>query len=102
MAVEDHAEHVVALALHPVGAPPDAGEGGTVRAAGPEPGAETEALSARFRRGLGASVAAARQLGVEKVLPKPFTRVDLELLIRSLIDRPGPAAATPPRETVSS
>jgi CheY-like chemotaxis protein len=39
------------------------------------------------------------------VLPKPFTRVDLELLIRSLIDRAAPAAdgaAAPPRETVSS
>jgi CheY-like chemotaxis protein len=38
------------------------------------------------------------------VLPKPFTRVDLELLIRSLIDRPGQASdgsALPPRETIS-
>jgi signal transduction histidine kinase/CheY-like chemotaxis protein len=38
------------------------------------------------------------------VLPKPFTRVDLELLIRSLIDRPGQASdgsASPPRETIS-
>jgi DNA-binding response OmpR family regulator len=32
------------------------------------------ALSARFRRGLGGSIEAARRLHVEKVLPKPFTR----------------------------
>ena len=34
-------------------------------------------LSARFRRGLGESVEVARQLGVNKVLPKPFTRKEL-------------------------
>jgi CheY-like chemotaxis protein len=34
-------------------------------------------LSARFRRGLGASRTAARRLGVRKVLPKPFTRAEL-------------------------
>ena len=34
-------------------------------------------ISARFRRGLGASKVAARQLGVCKVLPKPFARGEL-------------------------
>ena len=34
-------------------------------------------LSARFRRGLGASAEAARRLGVRTVLPKPFTREEL-------------------------
>ena len=34
-------------------------------------------LSARFHRGLGDSVEAARRLGVRKVLPKPFTREEL-------------------------
>lgn len=46
------------------------------------------ALSARFRRGLGASEAAARQLGVEKVLPKPFTRAELLAAVRETIDDP--------------
>lgn len=35
------------------------------------------ALSARFRRGLSGSDEAARRLGVDGVLPKPFTRVEL-------------------------
>ncbi|HET7132802.1 MAG TPA: hypothetical protein VFJ95_11165 [Gammaproteobacteria bacterium] len=34
-------------------------------------------LSARFRRGLASSAEAARRLGVETVLPKPFTREEL-------------------------
>ena len=34
-------------------------------------------LSARFRRGLAGSAEAARRLGVQKVLPKPFTRKEL-------------------------
>lgn len=34
-------------------------------------------LSARFQLGLEASADAARQLGVRKVLPKPFTREEL-------------------------
>jgi len=34
-------------------------------------------LSARFRRGLGSSADAALRLGVQKVLPKPFTRSEL-------------------------
>ncbi len=34
-------------------------------------------VSARFIRGLGASAELARELGVRKVLPKPFTRQEL-------------------------
>jgi DNA-binding response OmpR family regulator len=45
-------------------------------------------LSARFRRGLGASAAAARQLGVQKVLPKPFTRAELLAAVRETIEDP--------------
>lgn len=40
-------------------------------------------VSARFRRGLGASLEAARQLGVRKVLPKPFTREELLSAVES-------------------
>src|SRR5213594_1898817 len=36
MALEDHAEHVVALALHPVGAAVEAGQRRAARLAGPE------------------------------------------------------------------
>jgi len=34
-------------------------------------------LSARFRRGMASSSSVARQLGVRRVLPKPFTRDEL-------------------------
>src|SRR5262245_22033162 len=37
MALEDHAEHVVALALHPVGAPVQVGERGASRLASRQP-----------------------------------------------------------------
>jgi DNA-binding response OmpR family regulator len=46
------------------------------------------AISARFRRGLGASEAAARRLGVCKVLPKPFTRAELIAAVRDAIKAP--------------
>lgn len=39
-------------------------------------------LSARFRRGMGASSSVARQLGVRSVLPKPFTRDELLSTVR--------------------
>ena len=42
-------------------------------------------LSARFRRGLGASRTAARRLGVRSVLPKPFTRAELLTAVRESI-----------------
>jgi len=46
-------------------------------------------LSGRFRRGLAGSAAAARQLGVEKVLPIPFTREELLAAVASsLADEP--------------
>jgi len=35
------------------------------------------AISPRFRRGLGASAAAAGRLGVRRLLPKPFSREEL-------------------------
>lgn len=39
-------------------------------------------LSARFRRGLAGSMEAAHDLGVTKVLPKPFTRRELLSAVR--------------------
>src|SRR5215813_413406 len=42
MSLEAHSEHVPTLALHPVGAPPDAGERGTPVDAGREAGAERD------------------------------------------------------------
>lgn len=42
-------------------------------------------LSARFRRGLGASMDVASRLGVRKVLPKPFTRAELLAAVRDSI-----------------
>jgi DNA-binding response OmpR family regulator len=44
------------------------------------------AVSARFRRGLGSSIDAARLLGVRKVLPKPFTRKELLCAVREAIE----------------
>jgi DNA-binding response OmpR family regulator len=42
-------------------------------------------LSARFRRGLAGSAEAARRLGVERVLPKPFTRDELLSAVREAL-----------------
>ena len=42
-------------------------------------------VSARFRRGLGASKEAARRLRVRGVLPKPFTREELLAAVRESI-----------------
>jgi CheY-like chemotaxis protein len=42
-------------------------------------------LSARFHSGLGGSPAAARRLGVKKVLPKPFSRKDLLVAVREAV-----------------
>jgi DNA-binding response OmpR family regulator len=42
-------------------------------------------LSARFRRGLGASTDVAHRLGVSQVLPKPFTRKELLSAVRGAI-----------------
>jgi DNA-binding response OmpR family regulator len=53
------------------------GDSALLRSLNEEYGAPVLVVSARFRRGLGASQAAARQLGVRKVLPKPFTREEL-------------------------
>ena len=43
-------------------------------------------ISARLRRGAGASSDLARQLGVRKVLPKPFTRAGLMATVSEAID----------------
>jgi DNA-binding response OmpR family regulator len=43
-------------------------------------------LSARFRRGLAGSAAAAQRLGVKTVLPKPFTRRELLLAVRESME----------------
>jgi len=43
-------------------------------------------ISGRFRRGLAGSPDAARQLGVHKVLPKPFTRAELLAAVRESIE----------------
>ena len=48
--------------------------------------APTLVISGRFRRGLGASTDAARQLGARKVLPKPFTRAELLAAVREAIE----------------
>ncbi|HEY9063517.1 MAG TPA: response regulator [Burkholderiaceae bacterium] len=44
------------------------------------------AISAQFRRGLGASAAVARRLGVRRVLPKPFTREELLQAVTDSLD----------------
>ena len=43
-------------------------------------------LSGRFRRGLASSVEAARRLGVNKVLPKPFTRRELLAAVHEVLE----------------
>jgi CheY-like chemotaxis protein len=43
-------------------------------------------LSARFRRGLAGSAEAARRLGVEKVLPKPFTRNEFLSAVQEVLE----------------
>jgi len=42
-------------------------------------------MSARFRRGLAGSAETARRLGVQAVLPKPFTRAELLTAVRDAI-----------------
>src|SRR6266478_2273249 len=43
------------------------------------------ALSARFRRGLGGSIATAHRLDVSHVLPKPFTREELLVAVGTAV-----------------
>jgi DNA-binding response OmpR family regulator len=57
-----------------------------VRALEGQYGAPVLVVSGRFRRGLGASVEAARRLGVRKVLPKPFTREELLAAVEEAIE----------------
>jgi len=49
-------------------------------------GAPILVTSGRFSRGPGASKAAARRLGVVKVLPKPFTREELLGAVEACLD----------------
>lgn len=52
------------------------------------PGASIIAISGRFCSGVGGSAEAARQLGVRKVLSKPFTREDLLDAVRAVTKAP--------------
>lgn len=52
-------------------------------------GAPVLVVSARFRRGLGRSIEAARRLGARKVLPKPFTREELLAAVEESIETSG-------------
>jgi|SRR5688572_1217603 DNA-binding response OmpR family regulator len=52
------------------------------------PGASIIAISGRFCSGVGGSAGAARQLGVRKVLCKPFTREDLLDAVRAVANAP--------------
>ena len=56
--------------------------GATIEALQSSYAAPILALSARFRRGLGASSEPAQRLRVGKVLPKPFTREELLCAVR--------------------
>jgi DNA-binding response OmpR family regulator len=51
------------------------------------------AISGRFRRGLAASGEAALRLGVNKVLPKPFTREELLLAVAESLHEGGGAGS---------
>jgi DNA-binding response OmpR family regulator len=64
------------------------GEGALIRSLQAACPAPVLVVSARFRRGLGASADAARELGVRKVLPKPFTRDELLAAVSETIEDP--------------
>jgi CheY-like chemotaxis protein len=55
------------------------------------PGVSIIAISARFCSSLGGSAEGARQLGVRKVLSKPFTREELLDAVRSVMGAPAAA-----------
>jgi len=64
----------------------DPGSGGiTIEALHATYAAPILALSARFHRGLGGSSEAAERLRVAKVLPKPFTRLQLLRAVRDAL-----------------
>ena len=64
----------------------DPGSGGiTIEALHATYAAPILALSARFHRGLGGSSEAAERLRVAKVLPKPFTRMQLLRAVRDAL-----------------
>ena len=68
-----------------VNVPNPRGAQALVRALNDQHGAPVLVISGRFRRGLGASVEAARRLGVRKVLPKPFSREELLAAVEEAI-----------------
>lgn len=52
------------------------------------PGKPIIAISGQFRPGLATSCAAARELGAQRLLPKPFDRTDLLEVVRLVTDQP--------------
>lgn len=71
-----------------VNVPNPRGAEALVRALNDQHRAPVLVISGRFRRGLGASVEAARRLGVRKVLPKPFSREELLAAVEEAIADP--------------
>src|ERR1700741_344552 len=53
------------------------------------PGVPVIAISAQFRPGLESSWWAARALGVQHLMAKPFTREDLLAAVRAIVGQPG-------------
>jgi DNA-binding response OmpR family regulator len=60
------------------------------------PSASIIAMSARFCSGLGSSAEAARQLGVRKMLSKPFTREELLDAVRCVLEAPAEVGGEKP------
>src|SRR5437763_3196063 len=88
LSCRDHGEAVVKpqLVIADVSNPGSAGATiGALRAAYSAP---ILALSALFRRGLGASSEAAQRLQVGRVLPKPFTREELLAAVSAALKKP--------------
>jgi DNA-binding response OmpR family regulator len=79
------AETAGAPSLIIVNIPSPRGAGSLIRSLQTTYAAPILAVSARFRRGLGGSTDAARQLGTTRVLPKPFTRAELLAAVRDSI-----------------
>lgn len=88
MSAKDHEPAVVKpqLVIADISDPSNAGA--TIGALRVAYSAPILALSARFRRGLGGSSAAAQRLHVGKVLPKPFTREELLAAVREAVAQP--------------
>ena len=76
-----------------VNVPDPRGAQGLIRSVQRDHRAPILLVSARFRRGLGGSVDAARRIGVRKVLPKPFTREELLAAVEESIEGSGAEAS---------